>query len=104
MGDKKQKRKKVYNHKSPHNLDIMGYELVRLVYNDMNPEDLIHSRQRIEQICRDAELKVAKVLSNDPHLRDTMMETVEAPRLNDQQRTMFRMFGLSEGMVESDEG
>ena len=29
MGDKKQKRKKVYNHKSPHNLDIMGYELVR---------------------------------------------------------------------------
>ena len=102
MGDKKQKRKKVYNHKSPHNLDIMGYELVRLVYNDMNPDDLIHSRQRIEQICRDAELKVAKVLSNDPHLCDTMMETVEAPRLNDQQRTMFRMFGLSEGMVESD--
>ena len=60
MGDKKQKRKKVYNHKSPHNLDIMGYELVRLVYNDMNPDDLIHSRQRIEQICRDAEQKVAE--------------------------------------------
>ena len=102
MGDKKQKRKKVYNHKSPHNLDIMGYELVRLVYNDMNPDDLIHSRQRIEQICRDAELKVAKALSNDPYCRDTLAETVEAPRLNDQQRTMFRMFGLSEGMVESD--
>ena len=97
MGDKR-----VYNYKTPHNAYPMGYELVRVAYNYMNPDDILSSKQRVEQICRDAELKVAKALSNDPHLRDTMMETVEAPRLNDQQRTMFRMFGLSEGMVESD--
>ena len=103
MGDKKQVRKKVYNHKSPHNLDIMGYELIKVAYNDMNPDDIIHSRQRVEQICKNAQLKVAQALSNDPFLRDVMMETVEAPKLNDHQRMMMRIVGLSEGMDESDQ-
>ena len=103
MGDKKQVRKKVYNHKSPHNLDIMGYELIRVAYNDMNPDDIIHSRQRVEQICKNAQLKLAKALSNDPFLRDVMMETVEAPKLSDHQQMLMRIVGLNEGMDESDQ-
>ena len=103
MGDKKQVRKKVYNHKSPHNLDIMRYELIRVAYNDMNPDDMIHSRQRVEQICKNATLKVAQALSNDPFLRDVMMETVEAPKLSDHQQMLMRIVGLSEGMDESDQ-
>ena len=103
MGDKKQKRKKVYNHKSPHNLDIMGYELIKVAYNDMNPDDIIHSRQRVEQICKNAQLKLAQALSNDPFLRDVMMETVAAPKLSDHQQMLMRIVGLSEGMDESDQ-
>ena len=98
MGDKR-----VYNYKTPHNAYPMGYELVRVAYNYMNPDDILSSRQRVEQICRDAELKIAKAMSNDPYCRDTLAETVEAPRLNDQQRMMTRMIGLNEGMVESDD-
>ena len=103
MGDTKKKRKKVYNHKSPHNLDIMGYELIKVAYNDMNPDDMIHSRQRVEQICKSATLKVAQALSNDPFLRDVMMQTIEAPKLSDHQQMLMRIVGLSEGMDESDQ-
>ena len=83
MGDKR-----VYTFKTPHNLYPMGYEYIKIAWND-NPEhkdDQFESRQSVEHAVKRAEFAFVRALSPNP---------------TDHQRRLTRIVGLKEGMPES---
>jgi len=93
--------KRVYNHKTPHNLYPMGYQYMMQAWNDSHPDDQFESRQAIEHATKRAEFSFVMGLWDDPFIRDILEATVPLPNPTDQQRKLTRIVGLSEGMPES---
>jgi hypothetical protein len=97
MGDKR-----VYTFKTPHNLYPMGYEYIKIAWNDRHDEDdHFESRQAVEHAVKRAEFAFVQALSNDPYIRDILEATVPLPNPTDHQRRLTRIVGLKEGMPES---
>ena len=92
---------RLFTDKSPHNRYPMGMELMVLAWNHDHPDDPINSRQAMQAAVKRAEFSLAIALSNDPYMRDIMQKTVEAEDIDDHQRQLLRIVGLSEGMPES---
>ena len=98
MGDKR-----VYTLKTPHNVYPMGYEYIKIAWND-NPahkDCQFESRQAVEHAVKRADFAFVQALSNDPYIRDILEATVPLPNPTDHQRRLTRIVGLSEGMPES---